>query len=53
MLALNVGKPDRARQLFEAEKAAFPESAPYMDKLLARLGASAQRSEPLNKDKAA
>ena len=53
MLELNVGHADRARQLFEAEKSAFPESAPYMDRLLAKLGASAQGSQPANKDKPA
>ena len=53
MLALNVGHADRARQLFESEKSAFPESAPYMDKLLAKLNAPAQSSQPANKDKPA
>ena len=53
MLELNVGHADRARQLFESEKSAFPESAPYMDKLLAKLNAPAQGSQPANKDKPA
>lgn len=46
MLELNVGNARRARELFESEKAAFPESAPYMDRLLARLGAPAQAAQP-------
>lgn len=37
MLYLNVGNPDQARQMWLAEKDAFPESAPYMDQLLMRL----------------
>ena len=53
MLELNVGHADRARQLFESEKSAFPESAPYMDKLLAKLNASAQSPQPTNTDKPA
>ena len=53
MLELNVGHADRARQLFESEKSAFPESAPYMDKLLAKLNAPTQGSQPANKDKPA
>jgi hypothetical protein len=42
MLELNAGRADRAKELFEQEKAAFPESAPYMDRLLAKLGPPAQ-----------
>jgi len=53
MLELNVGNADRARQLFESEKSAFPESAPYMDKLLAKLTAPAQAPQSANKDKPA
>ncbi len=53
MLELNVGHADRARQLFESERSAFPESAPYMERLLAKLSASAQDSQPANKDKPA
>jgi hypothetical protein len=37
MLELNAGHAQRAKELFAAEKAAFPESAPYMDKLLGKL----------------
>ena len=53
MLELNVGHADRARQLFESEKAAFPESGPYMDRLLRKLDASAQKPQPTNTDKPA
>ncbi|HEX6884178.1 MAG TPA: DUF4810 domain-containing protein [Planctomycetota bacterium] len=35
------GNPAAARQHFEQEKALFPESARFMDHLLARLGAQA------------
>jgi len=42
MLELNAGHAQRARELFAAEKAAFPESAPYMDKLLGKLDARTQ-----------
>ena len=37
MLKLSVGDSEQARQLWKAEKEAFPESAPYMDQLLNRL----------------
>lgn len=37
MLHLDDGNADRARELWQAEKAAFPESAPYIDQLLKRL----------------
>ena len=37
MLYLGAGNVDRARELWTAEKEAFPESAPYMDQLLKRL----------------
>lgn len=37
MLYLNLGNQDQARQMWLAEKEAFPESAPYMDQLLMRL----------------
>lgn len=44
MLQLSVGAADQARTSWQAEKVAFPESAPYMDQLLKRLdgGAVAQ-----------
>ncbi|HEU4621452.1 MAG TPA: DUF4810 domain-containing protein [Burkholderiaceae bacterium] len=37
VLYLRVGRGDEARQQFEAEKAAFPEAAHYMDFLLKRM----------------
>jgi len=37
MLHLGAGSPQKAQELWEAEKAAFPESAPYMDQLLKKL----------------
>jgi hypothetical protein len=53
MLYLSVGNPGRAMELWNAEKVAFPESTPYMDQLLKRLGgpkpepaASARRTQP-------
>ena len=36
-LYFQMGRPDQARQEFEREKALFPESAPFMDRMLARL----------------
>lgn len=42
MLYLGAGNPQRARELWTAEKTAFPESAAYMDRLLQRLDAPAQ-----------
>jgi hypothetical protein len=46
MLKLAAGDPDRARELWLAEKAAFPESAAYMDRLLKRLAAPAKLENP-------
>jgi hypothetical protein len=46
MLKLSVGDADRARELWQAEKAAFPESAPYMDRLLKQLQAPATTEKP-------
>ncbi|HSI51992.1 MAG TPA: DUF4810 domain-containing protein [Ideonella sp.] len=37
MLYLSAGDADRAREAWEAEKRAFPESAPFLDTLLQRL----------------
>jgi hypothetical protein len=48
MLYLSVGNPGRAMELWNAEKAAFPESTPYMDQLLKRLGGS--KAEPAKSD---
>ena len=39
MLHLQLGNLDEARRGFEAEKAAFPESVPFMDFLLKRMNA--------------
>lgn len=50
MLKLSAGDADQARQLWQAEKVAFPESRPYMDQLLKRLDAPAV---PAKKDKPA
>lgn len=46
MLKLNAGDTNEARQLWQAEKIAFPESAPYMDQLLKRLDAPAKKDKP-------
>ncbi|HEY9067582.1 MAG TPA: DUF4810 domain-containing protein [Burkholderiaceae bacterium] len=46
MLKLSAGDADRARELWQAEKVAFPESAPYMDQLLKRLDAPAKKGNP-------
>jgi hypothetical protein len=46
MLKLSAGDADQARQLWRAEKAAFPESTPYMDQLLKRLDAPAKKDNP-------
>jgi hypothetical protein len=46
MLKLAAGDADQARQLWLAEKAAFPESTPYMDQLLKRLDAPATKDKP-------
>lgn len=37
LLYIGSGNPQRARELWQAERSAFPESAPYMDRLLKRL----------------
>ena len=39
MLYLYTGNAEQARALWQAEKEAFPESSPYMDRLLDRLRA--------------
>ncbi len=46
LLDLNLGRPDEAKQQFEAEKVAFPESAPYMDFLLRRMNPPAPEPKP-------
>lgn len=42
MLYLGAGNPQRAKELWVAEKTAFPESSPYMDRLLKKLDGPAQ-----------
>lgn len=37
LLKLSAGDTDGARQLWQGEKAAFPEATPYMDQLIKRL----------------
>ena len=46
ILKLSVGNPDEARRLLAAEKAAFPESAAYMDQFLKRLDTPASKENP-------
>lgn len=46
MLKLSAGDPAQARQLWQAEKLAFPESTPYMDQLLKRLDAPVKKDNP-------
>ncbi|MDP2007452.1 MAG: DUF4810 domain-containing protein [Rubrivivax sp.] len=46
MLKLAEGDAPAARELWMAEKTAFPESAPYMDQLLKRLEAPAATRSP-------
>jgi hypothetical protein len=41
MLYLGTGNAQRAKDLWQAERSAFPESSPYMDRLLRRLDAPA------------
>src|SRR5262245_3812080 len=48
MLYLSVGNPGRATELWNAEKVAFPESTPYMNQLLNRLGGP--KSDPAKTD---
>lgn len=48
LLKLSAGDVDAARQLWLAEKSAFPEATPYMDMLLKRLdpASSAKKDTP-------
>lgn len=46
MLKLSLGDPAQARQLWMSEKQAFPESAPFMDRLLQRLDAPTKAGNP-------
>jgi hypothetical protein len=45
MLYLDAGDPDKARALWLAEEAAFPESSPYIDQLLKRLEGPAKTAQ--------
>lgn len=45
MLYLGAGNSQRAKELWVAEKTAFPEASPYMDRLLNRLDGSAQSNK--------
>ena len=45
MIYLESGNPVRARELWNAEKMAFPEASPYMDRLLQRLDKPAQANK--------
>lgn len=48
MLQLGAGNVDRARELWQSEKTAFPESAPYMDQLLRKLDGPAKSAKSEN-----
>jgi hypothetical protein len=48
MLLLEQGNPQRARELWQAEKLAFPEAAAYIDSLLKRLDAPAKSAKAEN-----
>jgi hypothetical protein len=48
MMYMNAGNNDRARELWQAEKAAFPEATPYMDQLLRRLEAPVKTAKDSN-----
>ena len=45
LLYLDAGNQDKARELWTAEKSAFPESSPYMDQLLHRLDAPVKTAQ--------
>lgn len=46
MLKGAAGDFNQARDLWQAEKTAYPESAPYMDRLLQRLDAPSKKENP-------
>ncbi len=48
MLQLGAGNVSRARELWQAERTAFPESAPYMDQLLKKLDTPAKSAKSDN-----
>lgn len=45
LLQLSLGNVSAAREMWQAEKAAFPESSPYIDQLIKRLDAPAPTSQ--------
>ncbi len=45
MLYLGAGNPQRAKELWVAEKTAFPEASPYMDRLLNKLDGPAKSNK--------
>lgn len=51
MLYLGAGNPGRASELWNAEKSVFPESTPYMDRLLGKLNAPASAQTTTTKEK--
>ena len=46
MLKGSAGDFNQARELWQAEKAAYPESTPYMDRLLQRMEAPSKKENP-------
>ncbi|HZE92657.1 MAG TPA: DUF4810 domain-containing protein [Rhizobacter sp.] len=46
MLKLSTGDAEHARELWQAEKLAFPESSPYMNQLLKRLDTPTKKDKP-------
>lgn len=52
MLYLSTGNASMAREMWQAEKAAFPESSAYVDSLLRKLDGAASAT-PASKDKPA
>lgn len=48
MLQLGAGNADRARELWQAERSAFPESSAYMDQLLKKLDAAGKPKKSEN-----
>lgn len=48
MMYMNAGNTDAAIEMWKAEKAAFPESAPYMDQLLRRMSTATKENKEAN-----
>ena len=53
LLYLTQGDPQRSRALWTAEKAAFPESAPFMNRLLKRLDAPGNAGQEPSRERSA